>query len=263
MAETLAGYVSSGVLPILVWDATTIGFARTEGKKERKATRMLLREVDRFWICKALEAIGFPSAYSWTEGEKAACAMAKLGLVSAVISADTDCHVFGVPIVATRAIACAGKVVLGEATLHSELVQLFQCSSEQLVDRFKDAAVFLGCDFCDRLPRNGPATYLKHMAAGKFFTPEIFHRATQEYQEDITRTLVFFTLSTPELALAKERYDLAIAGAWKENAELLQHMGLGETYKGISARLSARNFAPAQGERQTTDFASGIATESL
>lgn len=234
MTKLLASYLSAGVIPILVWDPPIVGGSRTPGKIQRASYPLVLRNVDKIYIYAALRYAGFPTMVAWTEGEKVACAAVQAGVGHAVVSSDSDCLVLGSSIVATSAVPIvAGGVMLSGVSTHQTLTTTFskllgrQCSYEEVHKRLIDVAVFLGCDFCERIHRNGPAAMVKRICSNSGpFADEALKSMDLEYVERVKRTLDFFEITDADRENAADLVKCALKFAWEPNLDVLEGLSI-------------------------------------
>ena len=230
ISKCLVDIIAAGVIPILVWDPPIIGKPRTAGKKTSLVNPLVLRNVDKTYIYAALKYAGFPSVVSWTEGEKCACAAVLNGSGDAVLSTDTDCIIFGTPLVADSIRIVSGiSVSLYPAHKYSEIKKCIEEASKTDFEHLRliDAAVFLGCDFCPRLKLNGPATLAKHTYNN---TPPYISKALNStdlnYVEQVKVAINFFSITHDDRKAATFLINVALSEAWSPSTDILESMGI-------------------------------------
>ena len=95
----------------------------------------------------------------------------------------------------------AGGVMLSGVSAHQTLTTTFSkllggSVRMKVHKRLIDVAVFLGCDFCERIHRNGPAAMVKaDMFNSGPFADEALKSMDLEYVERVKRTLDFFEIT--------------------------------------------------------------------
>lgn len=227
MAGRLAGFLAAGVTPVLVWDPPVAGGRRTPGKAPCTGAPMLLRDVDRTYVYAALRYAGFPTVVAWTEGEKCACAAAQAGACGAVLSPDTDCVVLGAPLIAAEAIPLLGDGVRFPAAVHRPELEAALARAgvppAAATARLVDAAVFLGCDFCPRLPQNGPAKAARRTAP---FLPEALAHPDPAYVAAVGEALRFFEVTPADRERAAALFRDAIAEGFVQRPDVLRALQL-------------------------------------
>lgn len=241
MVSTLADYLSSGCLPVLVWDGTIIGGERTAHKK-RKPSISLIRSIDRVYIFEVLRQMGFPTVVGWTEGEKVCCAAAQSGAVDIVMTVDTDAHVLGAPAIIENAFpnrSVNGGMTAPKAFNRSELANKLGAITgreRKLSDILIDVALFLGCDFVDRLRGNGPAKAIKTIAnipANTSFAWQLYQNARTNEEvakivtpEEVVAAREFYIVTDEDRARAAELVNLAIENAGVLNEDALARLDI-------------------------------------
>ena len=211
--------VTSGVVPVLVWDPSILGGKRSVGKVIRTNEKMVLRNVDRAYIYFTLRGLGFPSVIGWTEGEKVLCAGAQGGIIDMVVSGDTDCLVLGAPWVAKYILKSGNDLIVRGVTGRHMLDEVF---GNETTNRMLDAGIYLGCDFCRRLPKHGPATLAKIVNSGHpvGYAGYVLGSDNDEYRSEVTRTIEFFIITEEDRNMAVELITFALTNAWQYDAKM-------------------------------------------
>jgi hypothetical protein len=234
MATRMTAYLTGGITPVLVWDPVIGGMPGTVGKCVRNGEPLVLRNVDKTYIYLALKALGIPSIIAWTEGEKVVCAAAQAGL-GIVISGDTDCIILGAPVIACNAIPLAGAGALLQGAIEwktiSDTFKNNGVDPATVPGRMLDAAIFLGCDFCERLPKNGPKTLVKRTKTIPYVPYTSAVRmdpraaGSVEYQQSYARTIEFFNVTQNDRDRAVKLINDAMEVAWNPNVNVLDTLG--------------------------------------
>lgn len=228
-AKYLNGFVEVGSNPIIIWD----GVGRSEGKREKKHSPFLLRSEDRRYVKDTLKLMGYPSIIGASEGEKTCCVLSQLGLVDIVLSRDSDCVILGAKCVATDALAIAGYGLrLDGCVNRDKLATALETTSEKLGSRLIDMAVFLGCDFCRRLPKNGPASYhKKYISTGHNYLDEARITEDKEYLQEVDRTVTFYTVNQSDVAETLEKFSGVLESSWNPDILTLEKYALYDRIK--------------------------------
>jgi len=229
----MTDFLNAGICPILFWDPATGGLPRTEGKMSKTSDPLVLRNVDITYIYLVLKLIGIPSVIAWTEGEKVACAASRSGM-GIVISKDSDCIVLGSQVIATSAtpIAASGAILDGALTQQYIMEMYGQCgiTPESVGNHLLNAAIYLGCDFCPRLNRNGPATLVKSLKNEIMFyqiaTEDPRAKKISDYEDCFRRTMQFYTISAEDIQMAQNLVNRALSLAWKPDNEKLNLLNI-------------------------------------
>ena len=251
MANDLTGFLTSGCIPILIWDGSVVGAPRNPHKLPRSSVS-LLRPVDRTYVFEVLRKLGFPSVVAWTEGEKVCCAAVQAGSADIVMSGDADIHILGAPVTVDRAVPRmgVGNGMMSEGAhfgqdILNAAARLTEGRGPPLV-RLIDAALFLGCDFVMRLPRNGPATLIKEMkTATEPFAQKLYREAT--CRPDIAQLAPpagilfaseFFTVTEEDRKRAEQLVTSAMVVAGKPDENALVQLRIYDKLQSLFGRIA-------------------------
>lgn len=111
-----------------------------------------------------LESIGFPCFRAKHDGEKLCASLSIEGLVSGVLTTDTDCYPLGVEntIIDFRPHENKMTIVVLDEIIIS-FMEMFECNEERAYEIFLDYCIMCGCDFNQNVPRIAGKTALKKL----------------------------------------------------------------------------------------------------
>lgn len=118
--------------------------------QEKRTTRVSAKQQSD--LKHLLQAMGVPVLDAPGEAEATCAALARLGLVDAVVSEDMDTLCFGAPVLLRGLSSSATKKTPVQEIRLARVLTDFEMSMQQFID----LSILLGCDYCDSIAGIGP-----------------------------------------------------------------------------------------------------------